>query len=195
MNKLSDEDGVCSIFCKNSFSILYVKLIVIVAKSGVGLIQNSYAPIFCLFFCTGSQGINQYHLQKLDNRIIDFDAVFHLYTKIDMGRSSVFYWNLGLKPFHMNFVLRVKQHYYFPSNNEFLTLTVCALTQTMCASVHTRKDTLFMHDMKRGYRAHLILRLFLVCTSTLIHKSQKPNGNGTLANHTYTGIASGRSRL
>ena len=52
------------------------------SKTGVGQIENSHSPILCLFSLhTHNQGINQYHLQKLDNRIIDLDAALNLYTE------------------------------------------------------------------------------------------------------------------
>ena len=38
-------------------------------------------PFRVCFLSTHSQGINQYHLQKLDNRIIDLDAALYLYTE------------------------------------------------------------------------------------------------------------------
>ena len=48
--------------------------------------MNSHSPISYLFSLhTHSQEINQYHLQKLDNRIIDLDAASNLYTETTHG--------------------------------------------------------------------------------------------------------------
>ena len=44
-----------------------------------------------------------------------------------------------------SFVMRVN---YFPSNNKFCMLTVCASTQTMSAHGHTCTDALYTHDMR-----------------------------------------------
>ena len=50
---------------------------------------------------TGSQVINQYSLQKLDNRIIDLDAALHMYTGNTRGLEQCIsseFWPIMLKP-------------------------------------------------------------------------------------------------
>ena len=61
--------------------MIYVELILIGQKLASDLLEIVTLPFRVCFLSTHSQGINQYHLQKIDNRIIDLDAALHMYTE------------------------------------------------------------------------------------------------------------------